>query len=472
MIRGKKFATAAMALALIAAHPAPAPTAGEAFAAEVMALGDADPAAWAAAHGLKPDDADALQVAKALKAAAPLKLLRLEDEGGVIEATMTGRAGSRAFRVVGVPDRAAPGRLRALFAVPVPTPYPMPATIGAMSEAELTAALDRRVAFAAERDDFSGTVVVRDGDRVVYRRSVGTADRAKGVANGPDTRFNIGSMGKMFTAVAVMQQIEAGRLTLDTSVGQVLPEYPNQAGRAVTVRQLLTHQAGLGMLFERKGWDRRARYSTAASILPAFAAEPLRFAPGSRSAYSNEGFVLLAAMVEKVSGLPFETYLAQRVFAPAGISGVFQGGLDETLPGRAVAYRFADADMLGTGERETDPNPMSFGSTGAGGQFATADEMLRFLGALHGGKLVGDAGVKALTSPGGGLRDYGLGFQVIATPTGTLVGHNGGGPHSGVNAEAMSVPATGWSYAVMGNYDAPFAQALGRDVGAFVRAMR
>ncbi|PAX08444.1 serine hydrolase domain-containing protein [Sphingomonas lenta] len=458
------------AAALAAASPAPTP--GESFAAEVVALAGSttfDAATWLAAHGLAAQDADAAAVLGALRRAGPIELVSLNEQGTLLETTMRRKADGRSFRVVGVAAKDGPGKLRALFAVPVPTPYTMPAFAGPLSEADLKKAVDARVSFAAERDEFSGTVLVMHGDRVVYARSVGQADREAGAANGPDTKFNIGSMGKMFTAVAVMQQVEAGKLSLDTTVGQVLPDYPNEAARAVTVRQLLNHSAGLGNLWERKGWNRTGRYPTAASVLPVFAAEPLMFAPGSRAGYSNEGFVLLSAMVERLAGVPFPAYVERHILAPAGMHDTSQADQDQPLAGRAMGYRYAEADLLGLGDRERMPEPISLGSNGAGGQFATAADMLRFLQALRGGELISARSLATLVAPGGGQRNYGLGFERDAD--GALIGHDGGGPHSGVNADAKIAPVTGWSYAVMGNYDAPFAQVLGKDIGELLTAM-
>jgi hypothetical protein len=137
------------------------------------------------------------------------------------------------------------------------------------------------------------------GNSVVYSASFGAADKARGLRNTADTRFNIGSMDKQFTAVAIGQLVEQGRLDLDSRLIDVLPDYPNRvAAEAITIRHLLSHRAGLGMLFDRTGWDWKTRYKLMGDLLPLFAAAEPAFAPGSRFSYSNEGFVVLGAVVE------------------------------------------------------------------------------------------------------------------------------------------------------------------------------
>ena len=365
-------------------------------------------------------------------------------------------------------DPADPTRLLGLIPVAMPAPYPEAAPPAALSRQALTAAIDRRVQFAAQRDDFSGVVLVMKGDAVVYSRLVGEADKAAHQPVSLETRFNLGSMGKQFTAVAIGQLIEQGKLGLDTRLIDVLPDYPNpDAARKITIRQLLSHQAGLGMLFERKGWNWKLRYETMGELLPLFARAPLAFEPGTQAAYSNEGFIVLGAVVEKLSGQTWYDYVQKNVFDRAGMTHTGSLTDDPAIPDRAVGYRFGEDDPLGFGARRPNWDTLSRRGNSCGGQYSTAGDMIRFLQALRAGRLLKPETAALLVAhTDGGLADYGLGFQHIDLPNGrAVVGHDGGGPSSGINSDAKMIWQTGYAYAVLGNYDAPFAQTVGRDIG-------
>jgi CubicO group peptidase (beta-lactamase class C family) len=365
-------------------------------------------------------------------------------------------------------SEADPTRLNAFGGVAVPTPYDGGRLSAAVPRAELVQAIDRRVRFAVGHDDFSGAVLVMKGDEVIYAKAFGEADRQRHQPNTLETRFNLGSMGKQFTAVAIGQLIEAGKLTLDTRLIEVLPDYPNpEAARKITIRQLLSHAAGLGMLFERPGWNFKLRYQTMGELLPIFARAPLQFEPGTRSAYSNEGFIVLGAVVEKLSGQTWYDYVQTNVFERAGMTHSGHLTDDPAIPNRATGYKFADDDALGFGARKANWDSLSWRGNSCGGGYSTVGDMIRFLRALKAGKLISPRTAALFTAQAaGGLPDYGLGFQRIATPGGrTLVGHDGGGPASGINADAKMVWETGYAWAVLGNYDAPFIQAVGRDIG-------
>ncbi|PZQ59548.1 MAG: hypothetical protein DI570_15695 [Phenylobacterium zucineum] len=381
-------------------------------------------------------------------------------------------AGGRSGRIDLRFDAADPTRLTALFALATPTPYPDRLLSSPVDRAALAAAIDRRVRFAADRDQFSGAVLVMKGGEVIYAPAFGEADKDRHVRNGMETRFSLGSMDKQFTAVAIGQLVEQGRLSLDSRLIDVLPDYPNpEAARKITIRHLLSHQAGLGMLFERPGWEWAREWKSHAEILPLFANAPLEFEPGRAAAYSNEGYVVLGAVIEKVTGQPWKAYVAEHVFRPAGMTRTGGLGAGERPADRAVGYRFPWGDPLGLKGRSANWD-MATRAISCGGGFSTAGDMVRFVQALKAGKLVKPETLKLLTThPEGGLAEYGLGLELIPTKAGRLiVGHDGGGPHSGINSDAKIVWETGYAYAVLGNYDSPFAQTVGKDLGEMLAA--
>lgn len=408
----------------------------------------------------------------------PLILQRIGATSGGVRLTSASRRGrfirlivqaanGRTARIDLDVDPAAPDSLLGVLPVATPTPYGGPRLTAPASRSELAEAIDRRVRFSAERDDFSGAVLVMKGAEVIYQGAFGQADKDLGAPVTLDSRFNLGSMDKQFTAVAIAQLVEQGRLSLDSRLIDVLPDYPNRdAAQKITIRHLLTHSAGLGMLWERPKWERLTTFRRMSDLLPVFAAEPLAFEPGTQSDYANEGFLVLGAVVEKVSGQSWYDYVQKNVFDRAGMSHTGYPALDEIAPGRAVGYRFGDDDPLGFGARRPNWTIAVWRGNACGGGYSTVGDMIRFLQALRDGRLIKpETAALFTTAAPHGLADYGMGFENARAANGrTIRGHNGGGPQSGINSEAKIVWETGYAYAVLGNYDAPFAQALGGDI--------
>jgi len=362
---------------------------------------------------------------------------------------------------------AEPGRIAGLITVPMPAAYQGPKVTGPLSRADLAQAIDRRVSDAADRDDFSGAVLVMKGDEVIYSGVFGQADKARGLPVTLETRFNLGSMDKQFTAVAIGQLMEQGKLTLDTRLIDVLPDYPNPAAaRKITIRHLLTHSAGLGMMWERPGWDWKLKYERVSELLPLFAKADPEFEPGTQAAYSNEGFLVLGAVIEKLTGRTWYDYVQENVFDRAGMTRTGYLTDDPAIPDRAIGYRFVDEDPLGFGERRPNWEILSRRGNACGGGYSTVGDMVRFLQALRSGKLLKPETAALFTAQAeGGRPEYGFGFEHIPTAGRTIVGHDGGGPGSGINSDAKMVWETGYAYAVLGNYDAPFTQIVGGDIG-------
>ncbi len=225
---------------------------------------------------------------------------------------------------------------------------------------------------AARRDEFSGVVLVARGEQVIFHQAYGLADKSWKIPNPPDTKFNLASMNKMFTAVAIAQLVQAGKLRFDQRLASVLPDYPNQeAAGKITIDYLLSHTAGLGMLFDRSGFDRSKRYRAAADYFPVFANEPLLFEPGARSSYSNEGFVVLGAVVEKVSGRNYDDYLRERVFRPAAMIDTDSYAIDDVVPNLAVGYARFEGDQMGIDARRSNWIFLPWKGSAAGGGYSS-----------------------------------------------------------------------------------------------------
>lgn len=206
-------------------------------------------------------------------------------------------------------------------------------------QAEALERLDRRADSLAAKDQLSGAMLIETHGEVVYLDHWGLADRGTDLPVTLNTRFRLGSSGKMFTAVAILQLVEAGRLSLDGTVGDYLPDYPNRSfADQVTIRQLLTHTGGTGDIFTPEYEALRYQTRTLTDYVSLFGAREALFEPGSQSGYSNYGFVLLGRIVEAVSGQNFYDYLHDHVFEPAGMNDT--GALPEktVMPQRAVGY--------------------------------------------------------------------------------------------------------------------------------------
>ncbi len=282
--------------------------------------------------------------------------------------------------------------------------------------------IDRQVAAVG---DFSGAVLIAEAGRAVYAHAGGFSDREHGVANTLQTRFRMASMGKMFTAVAVLQLAQAGRLDLDAALGTYLPDYPNAAfAHTVTLRQLLTHTGGAGDFMSQTWADNYQTLKTPADYVALFGARAPDFAPGSRFAYANYGFVVLGRVVEAVSGQSYEDYLRGRVFGPAGMS---HSGLNgEPEKSSVLATRYVKTS---TGYNPP-PAPFSGAATPAGGAYSTVGDMIAFANALSAHRLLDATHTELLltgqvTSESG---RYALGFEDRSAEGRRDVGHDGGGP--------------------------------------------
>ena len=308
---------------------------------------------------------------------------------------------------------------------------------------------------SAAAGTFSGVVLIACDGRSIFSAAYGQANRATGVPIAVSTRFNLGSMNKMWTAVAVAQLIEQGKLSLDAPVGRYLPEISNAAIRdQVLIRQLLTHTSGLGSYFGHGFLTDHVLVRRAADYLPFFINDPLAFTPGSRMAYSNAGFALLGAIIERVSGMSYFDYMQQNVLDRAGMRTA--GFLDlHDLPGD-VAHSYG---RLPGSQEIGDTIPFLEARGGpAGGAYAAAADIVAFSRALWTGRLVKTGLANEFTegkvAMGPGLK-YGYGFGEGSLNGWRHVGHNGGAP--GVGTEFLSFPDLGLDLVVLTNVNMPVA---------------
>jgi CubicO group peptidase (beta-lactamase class C family) len=319
-----------------------------------------------------------------------------------------------------------------------------------MTEADALAALSARAEELARTGEFSGAVLVaRDGE-VVLQDAWGPADREAGTPNTPDTRFRIGSMNKMFTAVATLQLVEAGKLALDDTVGKHLPDYPNDdLASKVTVRHLLTHTGGTGDIFGPEFERNRLTLREHSDYVNLYGSRGLSYEPGTRYEYSNYGFVLLGALIEAVSGTSYYDYVRDNVFKPAGMTSTDSLPESEDVPNRAVGYmRSGDTWVPNT-------STLPWRGTAAGGGYSTVGDLMRFAQALGSGTLISKTTLAEATRQQ--QDQYGYGFAVGQEPVPNY-GHSGGAP--GMNGDLRVFPQLGHVVVILSNLDPPAASSL------------
>jgi CubicO group peptidase (beta-lactamase class C family) len=233
---------------------------------------------------------------------------------------------------------------------PLATPHP--ATLRKQARTSSTQSTDWSGWLDMQAASFSGIVVIGRDDDVEVEAAYGFSDPAASRRNARDTRFNLGSINKTFTAVAIAQLIQRGRLSLDDTLAKHLPEYPNQAAAArITIRDLLTHRSGVAQFMRPDFGD-----VSVATMVNTVGGEPHAFDPGARQEYSNGGYVVLGRVIEVVSGQTYSEYVSDHVYRPAGMtaSGFFRAGEREDSVALPVGVRVGQSGSLPGGYGAAD----------------------------------------------------------------------------------------------------------------------
>jgi CubicO group peptidase (beta-lactamase class C family) len=298
-----------------------------------------------------------------------------------------------------------------------------------------------------------GVVAIQGFEGGDIVRAYGLAHRALGVPNRVDTQFGIASGAKGFTALAVMSLVEQGALQLTTRARSLLGADLPLVDDEVTIEHLLAHRSGIGDYIDESLGGHITDYVLSVPVhalaeteafLPAIDGHPQVFAPGERFAYNNRGFVLLALLAERASGVPFHDLVAARVCDPAGLTHTAFLRSDE-LPGNAaVGYLAEDHDR-------TNVLHLPVRGSGDGGIFSTVADLARFWDALFAGRIVSDAAVAVMTASRSDVpherKRYGLGFWLHAATSAVILE----GYDAGVSFRSTHDPDTGRTITVIAN---------------------
>ncbi len=319
-----------------------------------------------------------------------------------------------------------------------------------LSNAQISARADELMKVLVASDSFSGTVQVWKGNLPIYAKGFGLAHKSPDLPNGVDTEFNLASITKMFTAVAVAQLVEAGKLSYTDTVEKIIPDYPNkEVAQTVTVSQLLSHTSG--MIGGRELAMKFPDPSNALTIddrLKDFENEPLKSPPGQQYGYSNAGYILLGKIIEKVSGQSYYDYVRDHIFKPAGMEHT-GFPLKTQLPKNA-ATGYMDAP---NGKRLDNSVALDLKGAPNEGAYSTGGDMARFHTALVSGKLVNSQSLRQLWTgvTDNGKEEYGYGARIVEYNGVRIIGHGGG--WQGITNEFDMYPDQGVTVVVLSNYD-------------------
>jgi CubicO group peptidase (beta-lactamase class C family) len=292
--------------------------------------------------------------------------------------------------------------------------------------ADNAAKIDKLVLQYADCCSFTGTVLVSEHDKVIFKKGYGLANREWNIPNTPDVKFRLGSITKQFTSMLIMQQVAKGTIKLDGHLSDYLPYYRKDTGSKVTISQLLSHTSGIpSYTDDPKFFDEVSRnYYAVDDFVKKFCSGDSQFDPGTKFRYDNSGFFLLGAILEHVTGKTYEALLKENIFVPLGMKDSGYDHYADILPKRASGYQLELEGVVNAPYLD-----MSL-PYAAGSLYSTVEDLYKWDQALYGDKLVPNELKQKLFIPN--LEHYGYGWEIstiAADEPGagqTMISHDGG----------------------------------------------
>lgn len=281
-------------------------------------------------------------------------------------------------------------------------------------------------------EGFSGAVLIAKNDSILFKKAYGFAHLGYKVKNNTDTKFSYASIGKSFTAVAIFQLIQAGKLSLDDPIGKFLPNYPNKIVRdSITIRLLLTHRSGLPDYFYSEKFmnTSKEKFRTIESLTNLYENEPLEFKPNEQFSYRNTNYIVLGRIIETVSKMPYDDYIKQHIFSIAKMQNTGNFDIDHIIENEAENYTLSD---VYPNQLQNTIFMSAVKGSSAGGGYTTINDLYKFALAFKNNKLL-NADYTNFMKKEPENDKYGYGMQFAGAKGSGIYGHSGG--HFGVGAE-------------------------------------
>jgi D-alanyl-D-alanine carboxypeptidase len=302
-----------------------------------------------------------------------------------------------------------------------------------------------------KENNLSGVILIAKDGKTILNEAYGFSNLADKIPNKLDTKFNLASMNKMFTAIAIMQLMEKGKISLQDNVGKYLTDYPNKTvADSVTIHHLLTHTSGMSNFWEEYFQMPKEKFKDVADYLSLFVKKDLVFKPGSKTLYSNSGYMVLGLIIEKVSGINYFDYVKEYIYRPTNMLNTDAYELFDVVPNLATGY------VMSTEKPGQWTNNIGLSlakGTPAGGGYSTADDLMKFSNALQNSKLLNKENTDLCTKGKVKYRDglYGYGFLDEIVNGHRIIGHSGG--HVGIANEFMIYTDLGYTVIILTNGD-------------------
>jgi D-alanyl-D-alanine carboxypeptidase len=302
-------------------------------------------------------------------------------------------------------------------------------------------------------DKFSGSVLVAKNGVVLFKEAYGLASKGYNIKNKVDTKYNLGSMNKMFTGVSIVKLVEMGLIKLDDYVGKYLPHYPPEIADKITIHQLLTHTSGLGSYWNEKYKASISRIKSVEDYTHLFINDPLLFEPGERWEYSNAGYIVLGAIIESVTEMSYFEFVKETIYSLADMPSSDSYDLEFDVPNLAIGYTREGVETEGIWRNNLFLHVVKGGP--AGGGYSTVQDLLNFGIAIRNNKLLNAEHTELVTrgkfEQSGDAINYGYGFMDVTTSGERIIGHNGGFP--GISSTLNMYMNSGYTLVILSNYD-------------------
>lgn len=300
----------------------------------------------------------------------------------------------------------------------IPTPTSTASNSNEGLAANIPAKVDEYLNAYVEQDRFSGSVLIAQGDDLIVRKGFSQADREHDVPNTPATKFRLGSVTKQFTAMAVLQLQQQGKLNVQDPISTYRPDYPN--GDRITVENLLNHTSGIPNFTSFDDYQQVMRRDLSPSeIIDRFKDRDLEFEPGSQYRYSNSNYLLLGHLIEQISGQSYASFVQDHIFDPLGMNDSGYDRHAAILENRAEGYNMnAQGELVNAAFID-----MSIPHA-AGALYSTVDDLRKWDRALSTDRLLNDSVRQQMFTPGKG--NYGYGWIIDDVDGHKRISHNGG----------------------------------------------